>query len=286
MTIQRLVSTKWVAENLNKVVLVDGSWHMPASKRNPYQEFKQQHIRTARFFDVDRVADTTTTNLPHMLPSKGQFDEEVGKALGISTEDHVVVYDSWGIGPACRVYWTFRAFGHKKVSVLDGGLVKWIAEGRAVEGSQESIVNPKHYKAEALDPNTVASYSQMCEWVKNRNVQIVDARPAGRFDGRDPEPRQGLSSGHMPHSINIPFNELIDQHSKTLLPIHELKALFKRKGLALDKPIVTTCGSGMTAAIVFFALEQVGVPYSLLTLYDGSWTEYASKPTSLIIHSK
>ncbi|KAJ3300371.1 hypothetical protein HK104_001334 [Borealophlyctis nickersoniae] len=272
-----LVSTSWLSENLNSVKILDGSWHLPLLKRDAREEFRSKHIKNARFFDIDSISDKSI-NLPHMLPSEEQFGRQVGGELGISENDHVVIYDTSGIGPACRVYWTFKVFGHEKVSVLDGGLPKWLAEDRPTETGDPTI-EPTTYRPR-FNPSLVRNYEQIREAIRSKSEQIIDARPAPRFQGLAAEPRPSLPSGHMPGAISIPFAEVTDPKTKTLLSSEDLEALFKQKGLDLDEPIVNTCGSGVTASIIYFALEQAGA--RKLSVYDGSWSEYASKPESPI----
>ncbi|KAL5035674.1 hypothetical protein RTP6_003333 [Batrachochytrium dendrobatidis] len=271
-----LVSTSWLAENKNKVVILDGSWHMPATQRNPLEEFRQKHIENARFFGIDDICDKGT-KLPHMLPPAMQFDQQVGD-LGISASDHIVIYDTSGIGSACRVYWTFRAFGHSNVSVLDGGLPKWEAEGRLTV-SGDTVVEPKVYNSQ-INPTIVANFKDIRTATTVHNCQVIDARPAGRYYGSDPEPRAGLSSGHIPESRSLPFPMVMDPVTKTFLEPEKLRELCEHRGISLDRPIICTCGSGITASILYLAFERAGV--TDLSVYDGSWTEYASIPGVLI----
>ncbi|KAI8140440.1 Rhodanese-like domain-containing protein [Fennellomyces sp. T-0311] len=281
MTAQRnfgsLVSTAELASSLDQVKVLDGSWHMPNANRDPYQEFLQQHIPGARFFGIDEIKDTTV-NLPHMLPTPEVFAEAVGN-LGISEKDQVVVYDSVGIFSATRVYWTFKAFGHQNISVLNGGLQKWIKEGRPTETGATNFSAVK-YAVPTLNKQLVRDYAQVLENARQggKPAQVLDARPHARFTGEAPEPRPGLSSGHMPGSISIPFNVVIQDGE--LLDTEKLRDIFVSRGVDLDKEIVTSCGSGITASTLYFALEQVGAKN--VAVYDGSWTEYADKKDSII----
>ncbi|KAI9145861.1 Rhodanese-like domain-containing protein [Paraphysoderma sedebokerense] len=219
-----------------------------------------------------------------MLPSISQFENAVSK-LGITEKDHVIVYDANGVNAGVRVYWTFKVFGHKQISVLDGGLPKWLREGRPVEaGIVEK--NPTQYKVAKFHSQLVKDYRQIVENIgKSKSdpsfVPVVDARPHARFTGEAPEPRAGITSGHMPNSISIPFTSVVDGQSNTLLPKEKLQELFQSKGLDLNKPIITSCGSGVTASIVLLALEEAGAKN--VALYDGSWAEYASKAGSTIV---
>ncbi|CAG8584411.1 3054_t:CDS:2 [Ambispora gerdemannii] len=278
------VSTMWLADNINSVIPVDGSWHMPASNRDPYQEYLERRIKNARSFGIDEIKDKTV-DLPHMLPSPENFAKAVGD-LGISENDHIVAYDSVGIFSSPRVYWTFKAFGHEKISVLDGGLPKWIEEKREIESGPVSIT-PKEYRTPTLNHKLVRSYQDIIKNIEqgpdtSNFEQVIDARPEKRFTGVDPEPRPGLSNGHMPYSINIPFHAVIDPSTKnTLLDNDSLKKLFESKKVDLKKPIVLSCGSGITASTLYFALEKVGARQ--IAVYDGSWTEYASNAKSPIV---
>jgi thiosulfate/3-mercaptopyruvate sulfurtransferase len=264
-----LVSTAWLAEHLDApdVRVVDASWHMPAAQRDPGAEFLKVHIPGAVFFDIDDISDETS-DLPHMIPTAVKFASKV-KKLGLGDGSRIVVYDSSGILPAARAWWHFRAMGHEDVVVLDGGLPKWIAEGRPVEdgpaASQERHFTPR------WQADIYRSVEQMREIVDSGREQIIDARAAGRFEGRDPEPRAGLRGGHMPGARNIPLSALLGPDA-TMLPADQLKAVFEKAGVDIDKPIVSTCGSGITASVVALALFRLGKPRS--AVYDGSWTEW------------
>jgi len=267
-----LVSTDWLAEHLRdrSVIAVDASYPQVGQKRDVRAEYREGHIPGAVFFDIDAVSDHST-ELPHMLPGPAQFGEVVG-ALGIGDGDTVVVYDNAGLYSAPRVWWTFRLFGTKKTYILDGGLPKWKAEGRPLEKG-EAVRAPKTFTAE-MNVGAVAMTDDVRFALSSDGVQIVDARSAERFSGKAPEPRPGLRSGHMPRSFNVPFGRLVE--SGHLAPRGRIEASFKEAGVDLDKPIITTCGSGLTAAILTFALESIGKEPK--GLYDGSWTEWSSRP--------
>ncbi|OAD79558.1 hypothetical protein PHYBLDRAFT_129981 [Phycomyces blakesleeanus NRRL 1555(-)] len=281
-----LVSTEELASNLGKVKVLDGSWHMPNTNRDPYEEYLAKHIKTAGFFPIDTIKDTSV-DLPHMLPAPEVFAKAVGN-LGISNDDQVVVYDTAGIFSACRVYWTFKAFGHNRVSVLNGGLPAWIKENRPTESGNVDI-KPVEFKVKPLDESLVRDYktvlanAKLAETNPQQQIQVLDARPKARFTGEAPEPRAGLSSGHMPNSISVPFNEVIDPAKGELLDDESLRKLFASKNVDLTKPMITSCGSGITASILYLALERAGAKD--IAVYDGSWTEYADKKDSLIIKS-
>src|SRR3954449_10607054 len=248
---KRFVSTAWLAEHLADpgVVAVDGSFYLPALKRDAKAEYLAAHIPGAVQFDIDAIADHTTT-LPHMLPDAEAFAEAVGR-MGISEGMTIVVYDGAGLGGAPRVWWTFRVFGAENVFVLDGGLPKWKAEGRSTEsgpvGRAPQTFSPK------FDRAMVASIDDVQRVLLDKTAQVVDARPADRFRGEAPEPRAGLRSGHMPGSFNVPFGNVLQDGR---LAAHEtIAAAFKSAGVDLDRPVVTSCGSGVTASILTFAIE-------------------------------
>jgi len=266
-----LVSTEWLADHLNdsNVVVVDGSY-LVLQKRDAHAEYRAGHIPGAGFFDVDKVADHSS-ELPHMLPGPTQFGEAVG-ALGIGNDTTVVIYDSLGLYSAPRVWWTFRIFNAKNVYILDGGLPKWEAEGRPLE-TGDSKRPPKKFHAE-MNVGAVATLADMRMAVVDKSTQIVDARSAERFAGKAPEPRPGLRSGHMPGSFNVPFDRVLDNGN--LASRERVEAAFRDAGVDLDKPIITSCGSGMTAAILTFALDSIG--RTAKGLYDGSWTEWGGRP--------
>ncbi|KAG0234025.1 rhodanese family protein [Mortierella sp. GBAus27b] len=289
MSVPLLLSVDQLKSQLGRPVVVDGSWHMPAAKRNPLQEFKDAHIPGARYFDIEDIKDKSSS-LPHMMPSAEQFATQVGD-LGISNDDHVVVYDTVGFSSAPRVYWMLKAFGHRNVSVLNGGLKAWTAAGYPVEQGEAKIA-PKKYEVPELNLNRIKYYDQVLEIVKNNKdrITIIDARPNARFTGKAPEPRAGLSSGHMPGAKNVPFLELSDMQTGELYNDEQLTEAFKRAGVNVNelkqttKPgqeVILSCGSGVTASALYFSLEKLGV--SDLAVFDGSWTEYASRPESIIV---
>lgn len=267
-----LVSTDWLADHLRdrNLTVVDGSYFLPMQQRDAHAEYRGGHIPGAVFFDIEAVSDHST-ELPHMLPGPTQFGEVVG-SLGIDDGDTVVVYDSVGLYSAARVWWTFRLFGAKKVYILDGGLPKWKSEGRPLEtGDAERAA--RKFTAE-MNVGAVALLDDMRMAQTDDSIQIVDARSPERFAGTAPEPRPGLRSGHMPRSFNVPFGRLIENGH--LAPRARIEAAFTEAGVDLDKPIITSCGSGVTAAILTFALESIGKEPK--GLYDGSWAEWASRP--------
>jgi thiosulfate/3-mercaptopyruvate sulfurtransferase len=267
-----VVSAEWLAKRLGEPDLrvVDGTWHMPHLKRDAHAEFVAAHIPGAVFFDIDRIADRATP-LPHMLPPADEFADAVG-ALGIGSDDRVVVYDARGVVSAARVWWTFRAFGHERVAVLDGGLRAWTTEGRPV-ASGEPAPTRRRFRA-VLRPELVRDLEAMRRNVATRAEQVVDARSRGRFEGTEPEPRAGLRGGHVPGSLNLPY-ETLYRPDGTLLPPDALRSAFVDAGVDLARPITTTCGSGITAAVLALALYVAGRPE--VAVYDGSWTEWGGR---------
>jgi thiosulfate/3-mercaptopyruvate sulfurtransferase len=267
-----LKSTEWLIEHLRDrdVAVVDGSYFMPIQKRDAHAEYRSGHIPGAVFFDIETVCDHST-DLPHMLPGPTQLSAAAG-ALGIGDGDTVVVYDSVGLYSAARVWWTFRIFGAKNVYILDGGLPKWKAEGRPME-TGDGKRPPRQFKAE-MNVGAVATLADVRMALSSASAQIVDARSAERFRGKAPEPRPGLRSGHMPGSFNVPFERVVE--NGTLVSRERIAAAFTEAGVDLDKPIITSCGSGVTAAILTFALDSIGK--TAAGLYDGSWCEWGSRP--------
>ena len=265
-----LVSTEWLAAHLGdpKVKVIDASFKMPGVLPLPVDDYLAAHIPGAAFFDVDAVSDHSVS-LPHMYPAADQFARDVG-ALGISSDDTVVAYDAGGWVAAPRAWWMFLSYGHANVKVLDGGLKKWKAEGRAIETGKSSP-KPGTFSA-ALDKSYIRSKAQIIANLDSRKEQLIDARAANRFEGSVPEPRAGIRSGHIPASRNLPYNLLFDAATGAMKPLEELRQAFTGTGLDLDKPIVTTCGSGVSAAVLTLALYRLGVRGS--ALYDGSWSEW------------
>ncbi len=265
-----LVSTEWLADHLNdaNVRVLDATFKLPGVLPLPKDDFLNAHIPGSVFFDVDAVSDHTSS-LPHMFPSAEQFGRDVGN-LGVGNDDTIVVYDAGGWVAAPRAWWMFLSFGHKKIHVLDGGLKKWLAEGRPIEKG-EAKPKPKTFKAN-FDAARVRSMQQMIGNLESKAEQVIDARPAGRFDGSVAEPRAGLRGGHIPGSRSVPYAGLFDATTGAMKSPDELLKAFSNAGVDLKKPIVTSCGSGVSAGVLTLALYRLGVADS--ALYDGSWSEW------------
>jgi thiosulfate/3-mercaptopyruvate sulfurtransferase len=270
---EALVSTEWLAQHLGApdVRIVDGSWYLPAMKRDAKAEFLAEHIPGAVYFDIDEIADTDSS-LPHMLPSAEKFTTRV-RALGLGDGNKIVVYDGPGLFSAARVWWMFRVYGHEDVAVLDGGFRKWKAEGRPAESG---AANPRerHFTAR-LNTFLVRELDDVRGNIESRREQVVDARSPGRFHAREPEPRVGLRGGHIPGAKNLPFGEMTDPATGTLLPADALARKFRAAGIDPDKPIVASCGSGVSACALALGLHLIGARQ--VAVYDGSWTEWGGR---------
>ncbi|SOH95289.1 thiosulfate/3-mercaptopyruvate sulfurtransferase [Monaibacterium marinum] len=268
-----LVSVEWLAKHIGApdLRILDASWYLPAEGRDPKAEYEAEHIPGARFFDIEEISDSAS-DLPHMAPPVEKFISRM-RAMGIGDGHRVVVYDSSGLFSAARVWWMFRLMGKMDISVLDGGLPAWKAAGHDVD-DEPPLLRDRHFTARR-DGSKVRDVTQVAAQVKLGQEQIVDARSPARFRGDEPEARAGLRAGHIPGSLNVYYKDVLtaDGHIKSE---DELRAVFTAAGVDADKPIITTCGSGVTAAILSLALSVIG--HRQVALYDGSWAEWGMYP--------
>jgi thiosulfate/3-mercaptopyruvate sulfurtransferase len=276
-----LVSTQWLKANQQdpNVRILDASWHMPSDGRDASNEFVNGHILNARFFDIDDISDHRST-LPHMVPPVEKFMSRV-RALGVGDGHQIIVYDTKGLFSAARVWWLFRLMGHTSVAVLDGGLPKWIADGNPLS-TTAPVIRDRHMTVKQ-QLQMVRDVTQVAHAAKLNDHEIIDARSGTRFIGEAPEPRTDLRSGHIPNSKNLPFTKVLNT-DHTMKTVPELTKVFKNAGIDLNKPAITTCGSGITAAVLSLALQRVGKTDH--ALYDGSWTEWGQFPTLNIATGK
>ena len=269
---KHLVSTDWLEKNLSNVRVFDGSWHLPSSNRNALHEFQSKHIKNSVFFDIDKNSKKNS-DLPHMLPTKNEWEKIMSK-LGVKNSDHIVIYDNSDLISSCRVWYTFLYFNHNPnlVSVLDGGFKKWLKEQKETTKEIKKFTISSYKAQENL--SLVLNKDQIVENIKKKLFQLVDARSRQRFLGLQPEPREGMRSGHIENSKNLPFQLLINQ-DRTFKKVDELTRIFKEKEISINNDKAFSCGSGITACIL-------GLANSLITdtkpkIYDGSWAEYGMK---------
>lgn len=265
-----LVSTQWLADHIDdsNLVLLDGSYKLPGVLPTATEDYARQHIPGARFFNIDRIA-ASETSLPHMLPEAADFQEFAGK-LGVGNDTLVVIYDTHGLMSAPRVWWTWRVFGHDKVAILDGGFKRWVSEGRAVT---TEVPAPRRTSFRArFRPELLRDKTALLANLSTGTEQVIDARSAPRFEGTEAEVRPGLRAGHIPGSLNLPFTTLSDPATGQVLSPEAISAAFLSAGVDLDRPVVASCGSGVTAGVLLFGLHLIGKEDT--SLYDGSWAEW------------
>lgn len=269
---QWLVETEWLASHLDApdIVVFDASWQLPDSGRNARQEYLAGHIPGALFFDIDEISDTESP-YPHMLPSPEKFSSRMRK-MGVGDGMRIVVYDSAGLFSAARVWWMFRVMGVREVAVLNGGLPKWKAEHRPVEDLTPPLRTERHFTARR-NAEQIRDRDDVAAATRSGSAQVVDARSADRFGGKVPEPRPGVRSGHIPGSLNVPYTSLLNKDG-TVKASAELEKIFADAGVDASRPIITTCGSGVTAAVPLLGLALLG--HWRVSLYDGSWSEWGS----------
>ncbi|WP_075482902.1 rhodanese-like domain-containing protein [Candidatus Pelagibacter communis] len=271
-----LVTTDWVLDNLNSLKIIDASWHMPAQKRNPAKEYLNAHIPNSIFFDLDENSEKDT-DLPHMLPKQDAW-EKIMSSFGINNNDDILIYDNSDLKSSCRCWFSLLYFGHdeKKIHILNGGLKKWIFENKPTTKDKTEITESNYVASEK--ENLVVSLDQIKKNILNKKFNIIDARSRERFEGKVPEPRKGLRSGHIKNSFCIPFNQCINQKTGEFKSLEELKKLFEQYENVENKiDLVFTCGSGVTASVLAYAYKMVNNDY-IPKIYDGSWSEYGKYP--------
>ena len=268
-----LIEIDWLKKNLNnpQIKIIDGTWHMPGSELNGFDVFKERHIPNPIFIDLEEISDTNS-NLPHMMPDENLFSEKIS-SLGISKNDNLIIYDMYGMFSAARIWFMFKTFGHNNVSLLNGGFPAWLASGGEVSNKINKL-KESNYKAK-LNKLLVANYNEILENLSHQKYQVLDARSPERFSGISEEPRPGMKSGHIPKSKNLYFNSLIDQDTKKFVKKEKIEKLIKKSGIDINKDIICSCGSGVTACIIKFALELISKKKNI-RIYDGSWAEWGT----------
>jgi len=274
----QLIEIDWLKENLNdpQIKIIDGTWHMPTSGLNAFEIFKEKHIPNAVFIDLEEISNQNS-NLPHMMPEKDYFSKKIS-SLGINNNDHLVIYDMYGMFSAARIWFMFKAFGHEKVSILNGGFPAWIDSNGEIS-DQINKLESSNYKAD-LNKSLIVNYKEIFDNLSNNKYQIIDARSPDRFSGISEEPRSGMKSGHIPKSKNLYFNDLIDPDTKKFVTKEKIENLIKKVGIDIYKDTVCSCGSGVTACILKFALELLNKNKNI-KIYDGSWSEWGTREDSL-----
>ena len=273
----QLIEIEWLKKNLNNpnVRIIDGTLHMPTSGLNAFEVFKEKHIPNAIFVDLEETSDQKS-NLPHMMPDNVCFSKKIS-LLGINNNDHLVIYDMYGMFSAARIWFMFKAFGHEKVSILNGGFPAWIDSNGEIS-NQINNLEPTNYKAN-LNKSLIVNYKEVLDNLLNNKYQIIDARSPDRFSGISEEPRPDMKSGHIPKSKNLYFNDLIDYDTKKFITKEKIENLIKKVGIDINKDTVCSCGSGVTACILKFALELLNKNKNI-KIYDGSWAEWGTKGDS------
>jgi thiosulfate/3-mercaptopyruvate sulfurtransferase len=266
-----IVGTEWLAAHLGDphIRIVDASFKLPGVTPTAPEDYARGHIAGAAFFDIDEIAEPATS-LPHMIPSPALFARKM-EELGIGDDDHVIIYDSAGLSSAGRAWWMLRLFGHEDAAIVNGGLPKWKAEGRPLETAAPTLPAGRRFTPR-FNRLLVRDKRALLDNLSTRREQVVDARAAGRFDGTTEEPRPGMRRGHIPGSHNLPYDQLTDPDSRKLRSAEEIRELFRGAGVELDRSVVTSCGSGVTACALAFALHLIGHPGA--AVYDGSWSEW------------
>jgi thiosulfate/3-mercaptopyruvate sulfurtransferase len=274
-----IVSTQWLADHLGSpdIAIIDASWHLPTAQRDAKKEFAAAHIPGAQFFDIDELSDTTSS-LPHMLPSPEKFSSRMRK-MGIGDGKRIIAYDTVGLFSAARAWWMFKVFGHDDVAVLDGGLKKWLAEGRTTEDGPALARQERHFTPR-FKGSMVRDIREVAAVLKSGAAQVADARSGTRFRGEEVEPRPGVRAGHMPGASNVHYASLLTVDG-TLKSPAEIEAVFAASGVDVSKPVITSCGSGITAAILSLGLTLAGTRDH--ALYDGSWTEWGGNPDNPVV---
>ena len=273
----QLIEINWLKENLNdpKIKIIDGTLRMSESGLNAFEVFKDKHIPNAIFVDLEEISDQNS-NLPHMMPDNDYFSKKIS-SLGINNNDHIVIYDMYGMFSAARIWFMFKAFGHEKVSILNGGFPAWIDSDGEIS-DQINKLEPSNYKAD-LNKSLIVNYKEVFDNLSSNKYQIIDARSPDRFSGISEEPRPGMKSGHIPKSKNLYFNDLIDPDTKKFVTKEKIVNLIKKAGIDINKDTVCSCGSGVTACILKFALELLDKNKNI-KIYDGSWSEWGTKEDS------
>ena len=268
-----LVSTTWLSKNYNdNLIILDASFYIDGGTLKAKKLYEEGHIPNTIFFDIDQIANLESS-LPHTMPSKDMFSNKVGE-LGISKEDKIVIYDTaYGASAASRAWWMFKEFGHEKVFILDGGIVKWKSENQPIDNSSVSL-KKKKYLASKDANKLVMTKKDVLKNIHDKKFKVIDARSPGRFYAKEPEPRPNLKSGHIPGSINIHYSDLIDKNKGIFKSKIEIKNIFEKKNININDQIITSCGSGVTACALAFALNMIGKKNT--HIYDGSWVEWGS----------